>query len=103
MSRGRTIQYAVDLQEGHIISRVGSEIAHPVLDFAAIGQGGHGYAKGDYRGPTMYPLERMPLSALVGIYHLYRWTRKIPMKIKNRHRKFWGMKPLKRKARRVRK
>ena len=89
----RTIKYAVD-EDGTVYSRVDREVAVPVLDFAAIGQGGDGFAKGDFNGPTRSNLEKFALEALYGVYSSLRWTRKIPVGLKNRHRAFWGMKPL---------
>lgn len=88
MSHNRTIRYAVDL-DGIVISRVGSEIAHPVLDYEAIGQ------NGDFQGPMNYYLERMNvLSIHPSTWRTWKWTKKIPQRLKNKHRKFWGMKPL---------
>jgi hypothetical protein len=84
------IQYGVD-DDGLVCSRVGREVAVPVLDFAAIGQGGDGYAPGDFRGPTRYELTKVPLREA---YPYYRWTRKIPVAVKNLHREFWGFRRL---------
>jgi hypothetical protein len=88
----KIIQYGIERDTGLVYSQVGSECAGPVLDFAAIGQGGDGYEPGDFNGPTRYTLEKMPLR---DVYPYCRWTKKIPVKIKNRHREFWGFKPLK--------
>lgn len=89
----KTITYAVDQDTGQVWSRlegdpsVGSEkIAVPVLDYLAIGR------DGDFSAPLTYNLERMGIEALIG--SCLRWTRKIPTEIKNAHRRFWGMKPL---------
>lgn len=41
------IMYGIE-PDGTVISRVGSEIAFPVLDFGAIGQGGDGFEPGDF-------------------------------------------------------
>lgn len=95
----RIITYAVEMDTGLVYSRVGSECAGPVLDFAAIGQGGDGYAPGDFSGPTRYTLEKMPLR---DVYPYVRWTKgrgargvpEIPVELRNRHRVFWGFKPL---------
>jgi hypothetical protein len=81
----RTIQYAVN-SEGHVYSRVGSEVVVPVLDYEKIGEGG------DFNQPLTYTLESFPVFALAGReYNSLRWTRKIPLEIKNHHRQFWGM------------
>lgn len=61
-------------------------VAVPVLEYEKIGQGG------DFSKPLTYRLERMDITAL--IHAPLRWTRKIPLHIKNVHRQFWGMKPL---------
>jgi hypothetical protein len=94
--RTKTITYAIDREDGLVISRVGDELAWPILDFAGIGQGGNGFAKGDFRGPMNYKLEKIPVYEAGASAHAnLRWTKKIPIKIKNRHRRFWGIKPLK--------
>jgi hypothetical protein len=67
-----------------VISRVGSEVAIPVLDFEAIGQGG------DFRGPMNYNLEKFPVNSLAPVWREYRWTKKVPARLKNKHRQFWG-------------
>lgn len=88
----RIITYAYHKDDGLVISRVGNEIAHPVLEYEKIGQ------NGDFRGPIEYKLEKMPVTVLGGsVWDQYVWTKKIPMWLKNRHRRFWGFKPLKRK------
>lgn len=71
--RRRTIQYAIENPTGVVISRVGSEIAYP----------------------ARRRLEKLSVYALAPSWRAYRWTRKIPRALKNRHRKFWGMPPLK--------
>jgi hypothetical protein len=92
----RIITYGIEHDTGLVYSRVsnapsGQECAGPVLDFEAIGQGGDGYAPGDFRGPTRYTLEKM---SVYDVYPYCRWTKKVPVEIKNLHRKFWGFKPL---------
>lgn len=88
----RIIQYGIESDSGLVYSRVGGEAAGPVLDFKGIGQGGDGYAPGDFNGPANYTLEKMPLR---DVYPHVTWTKKVPVGIKNRHREFWGFKPLK--------
>lgn len=95
MARNRIILYAVDRTNGQVISRVGGEVAWPVLDFDSIGQGGDGFEKGDYNGPMNYNLEKISVYAVRREWQNLRWTKKIPVEIKNQHRKFWGMKLLK--------
>jgi len=85
----KTITYAIEVDSGLVISRLNSEIACPVLEFEKIGQ------DGNYNKPFEYTLEKMPVNTLVGIWNSYKWTKKIPVTLKNVHRKFWGMKPLK--------
>jgi hypothetical protein len=87
----RHITYGIEEETGLVYSRVGSEVAVPVLDFEAIGQGGNGYAPGDFRGPTRYTLEKCPVYQ-VG-YSGIRWTRNIPVEAKNHHRRYWGFPP----------
>jgi hypothetical protein len=99
MGANRIITYAVEEETGLVISRVDSEVAYPVLDFEAIGQGGDGYEVGDFNGPTRWNLERFPVSSLAGTWQQLRWTRKIPVAIKNTHRAFWGgFRPLREEA-----
>jgi hypothetical protein len=103
----RIIIYGIG-PDGTVISRVGSEIAFPALDFEAIGQGGDGYAPGDFRGPARYSLEKYEIHAYFRdgdiTYPEVRWTKgfgnthgtpAIPAELKNQHREFWGFKPLK--------
>lgn len=87
MSRYCTIKYMIDPDEGMVYSRIGDEVAIPVLDWEGM--------KPENRYKTSYNLEKFHVRDLVGCYgHLIK-TRKIPQAIKNMHRKFWGMKKLK--------
>ena len=90
----RTIQYAINEEDGQVWSRVDSEVAVPVLDFDGIGKGGDGFEPGDFRGPTRYNLERFDVLTVGREWNALKWTRKIPLEEKNLHRQFWGMKPL---------
>jgi hypothetical protein len=103
----RTIMYGFE-PEGSVISRVGREIAFPVLDFDAIGGGGDGYKPGDFTGPLRYHLEKSAIGPYFRsenyTYADVMWTRgfgnthgtpAIPLEVRNEHRKFWGFKPLK--------
>jgi hypothetical protein len=86
----RTITYAVDQHSGLVCSRVGDEVAIPVLDFE--------HMKPENNFETRYNLEAVP-ALLAHIGTDFKWTRKIPNALKNLHREFWGMKPLKGKNR----
>jgi hypothetical protein len=98
----KTITYGIDDESGLVYSRVGGEVAVPVLDFAAIGQGGDGFEPGDFRGPTRYNLEKCSVYALgSGEYAAIRWTKQVPLPVKNAHREFWGFPPLRYENRRA--
>ncbi len=90
MSRFRTIQYAIDQDTSQVVSRVGLEYAWPILDYEGMTPE-NGY-------DMKYNLEKLDCLQWVHLGCLV-WTRKIPNKIKNIHRKFWNMKPLKGKNR----
>lgn len=81
----RIITYAIDKGTGFVVSRVGSEVAYPVLDY-------EGMTPANNFTPRYY-LETMSVYALQP-WDNYRWTRKIPAELKNRHRIFWKMRPL---------
>lgn len=90
MGRNRTIQYAIDKNTGLVFSSVDGKVAIPVLDFE--------HMKPENNFETKYNLE------IFSVYDAYQgtdliWTRKIPNSLKNVHREFWGMKPLKGKNR----
>ena len=95
------ITYAID-EDGVVLSRMNGRrelgdnvIAYPVLQFDKIGKGGHGFQPGDFNGPMIYKLESMSLFSLHASYwKQLKWTKKIPLRLKNRHRRFWKMKPL---------
>lgn len=82
----KTITYMVNA-EGQVYSRVGSEVAIPVLDFAGM--------RPDNNYATNYNLEKFDVIHVAYDLNKAVGTRKIPLKIKNIHRKFWGMKPIK--------
>jgi len=77
----------IDMREGNVYSRVGSEVAIPVLDFDGM--------KPENNYETNYNLEKFPVLEVASDIINSVGTRKIPIEIKNKHRKFWGMKPLK--------
>ena len=80
------IQYAVDSETGMVISRIGSEIALPVLQFHKM------VPENNFQ--TVYELEKMDVISIAHCWNQYKWTRKIPLGIKNVHRQFWGLKSL---------
>lgn len=80
------IQYAVDTGTGMVISRVGSEIAVPVLQFDKM--------MPENNFTPQYELEKMDVIAIAPCWNHYKWTRKIPSELKNVHRQFWRMKTL---------
>ena len=81
----RNITYAIDLDTGLVISRVGSELAWPILQYIGI--------RPENLFATQFQLEKIEL--LAAIWCRLKWTRKIPVEIKNIHRRFWGFKELK--------
>lgn len=80
----RTITYAIDKSDGLVYSRIGSMIAVPVLQWDKIG------ADGDYTAPLEYQLERCSVYELSYYWSQLRWTKKIPVEIKNLHRSTGG-------------
>ena len=83
------IRYAVNIETGLVYSRVGKEVAIPILEYEKLGEGG------DFTKPTQYHLEKIPNRDLMYEYWQLKWTKKIPVHLKNLHRAFWGMKPVK--------
>lgn len=82
----KNITYAVHRGTGLIYSRVGSEIAFPVLDYAQVG------ANGDYIAPFDFHLEKCPVFHLAGHeWRALRWTKIQSKQAKNHHRAFWGL------------
>lgn len=82
----QTIQYAIDTETGLVISRVGSELAWPILDYDGMWP--------DNNYTMKYHLEKLSITASY-CRNLLKWTRKIPKAIKNTHREFWGFPLLK--------
>lgn len=88
----RTLTFAYDTN-GHLISRLNVDdsfrtpcVAVPVLDYDKIGE------NGDFTAPLTYTLEACTLGEIIG--QSLNWTKKVPLADKNRHREFWGMRPL---------
>jgi len=80
----RNITYAIDLDIGLVISRVGNELAWPILEYDGI--------LPDYA--LNYQLEKITLHTAAPCWNTLKWTRKIPVEIKNIYRRFWGFKEL---------
>jgi hypothetical protein len=83
----RIITYAIENDSGLVISRVGSEVAWPVLEYDKM-LPANNFTAG-------YHLERFPVSSLGSNWRNLKWTKKIPTYLKNRHREFWSFKPIK--------
>ena len=81
----RNITYAIDLDTGLVISRVGNELVWPILEYGGI--------LPDYA--LNYQLEKITLHTAAPCWNTLKWTRKIPVEIKNIHRRFWGFEELK--------
>ena len=77
----RTIQYAIDKETGLVVSRVGSELAWPILDYPS--------------SNFQTKLEKIPVFTVGVSWPMLVWTRKLPKVIKNIHREFWGFSKLK--------
>jgi hypothetical protein len=83
--RQRRIQYGID-RDGAVYSRVGDEVAFPVLDFAGM------KPENGYR--MTHNLEKDFIFTLATSGVVITWTRKIGKEIKNIHRAFWGFKKI---------
>ena len=83
----RTITYAINKNTGLVWSRIGSETAFPVLDYNGM------TPKNNFE--THYNLEKANVLSVGCEWDYLHWTKKIPEKIKNKHRKFWGFPELK--------
>jgi len=89
------ITYAV-APDGLVVSRVENQLAWPILNYAAYAK--TSAASGDFRGPFTYSLAKVPVFDVGREWDSLRWTKKIPVAMKNLHREFWGFKPLKEKS-----
>jgi len=83
----RNITYAIDLDTGLVVSRVGSELAWPILDYEGMNP------RNNFK-PNYY-LDKLQLPVPANCWFALKWTRKISIEIKNIHRRFWGFKELK--------
>lgn len=90
MSNIKNIIYGIDLDTGQIVSRCDQDVALPVLDFEGMTPETHFEMK--------YGMEKHNIYDVLPHMNV-QWTRKIPNAIKNIHRQFHGMKPLKGKNR----
>jgi len=81
----RIITYMIDKETGLVFSRVGGEVAVPVLDYKGM------TPENNFK--TNYYLEKISLFDVYP-YCSLKHTKKVPIELKNRHRKFWGMKTL---------
>ena len=86
--RPRTIQYAI-CPNGLVYSRVDNEVCVPVLDYEGM--------KPENNFIMVYNLDKFSIYSISSEWNTLKWTRKIPVELKNIHRKFWGMKELKEK------
>lgn len=84
----KTIQFLADVSSGDFYSEYGydREIAIPMMDYEAIGK------NGNFQAPITYTLEKVDRNCIQWKY--IHNTKKVPVEIKNLHRKFWGMKEL---------
>jgi hypothetical protein len=80
------IRYGIDRETGLVWSRVGSQVALPVLQFDRM------VPENNFQ--TIYELEKMDVIEVIGSLRSVKWTRKVPTAIKNLHREYWHMKPL---------
>lgn len=87
MAQNRIITYAIHKDDGLVISRVGSELAWPTLQYEDM--------KPENNFETSYKLERATLQEASSDWPRLEWTKKIPRDLKNRHREFWGLPPIK--------
>ena len=82
----KTIQYGINENTGHVCSRLGSEVAIPVLEYDKMSP--------ENNFETVYQLEKFDIITLASQWNCIHWTRKLPVELKNTHRSFWGFKPL---------
>ena len=86
MRKFKTILYGIDLDTGQIVSRCDQNVAVPVLDFEGMTPANN--------FDMQFELEKMNVYDCLPHMNV-QWTRKIPNAIKNVHRAFHGMQPLK--------
>ena len=81
----RIIMFAVHA-DGYVVSRVGSEVAWPVLQWESMTP--------ENSFTPSYLLEKFNMYSIGSEWQLLKWTKKVPLADKNAHRQFWGMKPV---------
>jgi hypothetical protein len=93
MGGRRTIRYAIHLEEKYVVSQVDGRFAVPVG--SPSGSLFHLLARHIVPTPAEHPLSIESVDFFHDEWHddLF-WTRFVPTKIKNRHRRFWGLPPL---------
>ncbi len=86
-----TIRYAIDPDTGLVHSYVGGELAVPTLVYDSMSP------SNSFEGT--YYLGKLNVFdvAVLRWFQNLKWTRKIPLDVKNAHRKFWGMKEIEEK------
>lgn len=72
--------------DGYWISRCGSELAWPILDYELMTPE-NSYA-------MIYNLDQVSVFKVGKEWDLLKWTKKVSREVKNIHRAFWGMNPL---------
>ena len=77
------IQYGLDFETGLVWSRVGDQVAVPVLDYDAIGPENN-FGAG-------YQLKKFPADVLS--HATIRWNHEVSEQAKNAHLAFWGFVP----------
>jgi hypothetical protein len=80
----RIIQYCIDNDTGYVYSRVGGKMAIPIIDFDDMGPEDNFAIKAHLDFVSAWEVP----------HHALTYTRKIPVDLKNLHRKFWGMAPV---------
>lgn len=87
----KNITYAIDVDTNLVISRVDDEVAWPILDYEGM------LPENNYA--MNYNLEKISVSSLSARnWNGLKWTKKIPVDVKNLHRRFWGFKELKKRG-----
>lgn len=79
-----SLTFAINRETGYIVSRLESDVAWPILNYAAIGEGGN------YNAPFKYYLESCNVHQIGAEYKYLHWTKKVPVPLKEFHREFWS-------------
>lgn len=86
MANQKRVYYGIDMGTGYVFSRFQGQLAIPIIDFDGM--------KPENNFQIKTNLEKFPSQQAL-MHMQYVFTRKIPVEIKNTHRVFWGLKPLK--------